>query len=263
MSQYKFETLKVNFPLENVIHVELSRPSKLNAINNLTWIEIGKCFSTIKTDPDIRAVVISGAGKLFTAGIDVNSLGSTLTIDKPDAARKAITTRNTLLLFQESITAIETCYKPVIAAIHNACIGIGVTLITACDIRYCSQDAFFNEVDLGLAADVGTLQRLPKVIANDSLVRELCYTCRNMFADEALSAGLVNKEAMNVAKTIASKSPVAIMSTKHLLNYSRDHSVAEGLEYTSVWNGSMLDTKDVTDSINGFMTKTKPIYSKL
>ncbi|CAJ0747593.1 6199_t:CDS:2, partial [Entrophospora sp. SA101] len=124
MSQYKFETLKVNFPLENVIHVELSRPSKLNAINNLTWIEI--------------------AGKLFTAGIDVNSLGSTLTIDKPDAARKAITTRNTLLLFQESITAIETCYKPVIAAIHNACIGIGVTLITACDIRYCSQDAFFN-----------------------------------------------------------------------------------------------------------------------
>nr|CAG8471077.1 10485_t:CDS:10 [Entrophospora candida] len=253
MSQYKFETLKVNFPLENVIHVELSRPSKLNAINNLTWIEIGKCFSTIKTDPDIRAVVISGAGKLFTAGID----------DKPDAARKAITTRNTLLLFQESITAIETCYKPVIAAIHNACIGIGVTLITACDIRYCSQDAFFNEVDLGLAADVGTLQRLPKVIANDSLVRELCYTCRNMFADEALSAGLVNKEAMNVAKTIASKSPVAIMSTKHLLNYSRDHSVAEGLEYTSVWNGSMLDTKDVTDSINGFMTKTKPIYSKL
>ncbi|CAJ0633578.1 9003_t:CDS:2 [Entrophospora sp. SA101] len=157
MSQYKFETLKVNFPLENVIHVELSRPSKLNAINNLTWIEIGKCFSTIKTDPDVRAVVISGAGKLFTAGIDVNSLGSTLTIDKPDAARKAITTRNTLLLFQESITAIETCYKPVIAAIHNACIGIGVTLITACDIRYCSQDAFFNEVDLGLAADIGKL----------------------------------------------------------------------------------------------------------
>jgi len=142
-----------------------------------------------------------------------------------------------------------------------------VDLITACDIRYCAQDAFFQvkEVDIGLAADVGTLQRLPKVIGNQSLVNELAFTSRRMMADEALSSGLVSRvfpdkvgmldAAFTLAAEISTKSPVAVQGTKINLVYSRNHSVADGLNYTATWNMSMLQTQDIVKSVQAAMEK--------
>ncbi|XP_038641948.1 delta(3,5)-Delta(2,4)-dienoyl-CoA isomerase, mitochondrial isoform X2 [Scyliorhinus canicula] len=190
---YDFETLRVSQARDSVLHVELNRPEKRNAMNKTLWREMVECFQRIAQDTDQRVVVVSGAGKMFTAGIDLLDMaGEVLQPQGDDTARKAWHMRNTILQYQESFNVIEKCSKPVIAAVHGACIGGGVDLITACDIRLCSRDAWFQvkEVDIGMAADVGTLQRLPKVIGNASLVSELVYTARMMMADEAQSCGL-------------------------------------------------------------------------
>ncbi|CAG8696301.1 5933_t:CDS:2, partial [Scutellospora calospora] len=141
--------------------------------------EVRECFTRIETDSTVRVVIISGAGKLFSSGIDLSIL-SKVNEEAMDFARKAYYLRRFLKTLQDTYTAIESCKKPVIVVVHGACIGAGVELTTACDIRYCSQDAFFciKEIDFGLAADLGTLQRLPKIVGNNSLVRELCFTGR-------------------------------------------------------------------------------------
>lgn len=181
----------------------------------------------------------------------------------------------TITSYQDSFTAIESINQPVVVAIQGGCIGGGVDLITAADIRYASTDAWFTvkEVDIGMAADVGTLQRLPKVVANQSLIREWCYTARRISAEEALSSGLVsrllpNREALMQASLalcveIASKSPVAVIGTKAMLNYSRDHSVREGLDYMALWNAAALQTADVANAINATLSKKTPIFAKL
>ncbi|XP_019521776.1 PREDICTED: delta(3,5)-Delta(2,4)-dienoyl-CoA isomerase, mitochondrial isoform X2 [Hipposideros armiger] len=230
--------------------------------------EMVECFNKIAEDPDCRAVVISGAGKTFTAGIDLMDMASDLLQPQgDDASRISWYLRGLIAKYQETFSVIEKCPKPVIAAIHGGCIGGGVDLITACDIRYCAQDAFFQvkEVDIGLAADVGTLQRLPRVIGNQSLVNELAFTARKMMADEALDSGLVSRmfpdkevmldAAFTLAAEISTKSPVAVQGTKINLLYSRDHSVAEGLNYMTSWNMSMLQTQDIVKSVQAAMEK--------
>ncbi|XP_043536905.1 delta(3,5)-Delta(2,4)-dienoyl-CoA isomerase, mitochondrial [Chiloscyllium plagiosum] len=279
VASYDFETLHVSQPRDSVLHVELNRPNKRNAMNHTLWREMVECFNKITHDPDHRVVVVSGAGKMFTAGIDLMDMaGQVLQPTGDDAARKAWHLRNKILQYQESFNVIEKCPKPVIAAVHNACIGGGVDLITACDIRLCSQDAWFQvkEVDIGMAADVGTLQRLPKIIGSASLMSELVYTARQLMADEALSCGLVSrvfedKEAMlegafEMASEIASKSPLAVQGTKLNLIYSRDHPVKDGLNYIATWNMSMLQTDDLIKSAQAAMEKKSPKdvpYSKL
>jgi delta(3,5)-delta(2,4)-dienoyl-CoA isomerase len=192
-----------------------------------------------------------------------------------DTSRKAVALNRIIANFQESFTVIEKCPKPVIAAIHGACIGAGVDLICACDMRYCTQDAWFQikEVDIGIVADVGTLQRLPKIVGNDSLVRELCFTARVLKAKESQEFGLVSKmfadkEAMligtlEVAALIASKSPIAVQGTKESLIYARDHSVDEALRQVRTMNQSMLQSEDVMKAITAAMTKEQPVYAKL
>ncbi|KAF9583124.1 hypothetical protein BGW38_010198, partial [Lunasporangiospora selenospora] len=252
MSNYNFETVKVTFPAPFVAHVELNRPKKMNAINSGMWVDIRSVFDTLRHDPDVRAIVLSGSGRCFTSGLDLFSLN--LPIVEDDASRTAFKIRPFLKALQDSLSAIELCDKAVVAAIHGACIGGGIDISSACDIRYASQDAYFSvkEVDIGLAADVGTLQRLPKVVGNISWVRELCLTGRDFDAKEALEFGYISKilpdqvkvleAAIATATVIAEKSPVAAIGTKHLLNYSRDHSVQEGLDYTAAWNMVMLTT---------------------
>jgi len=192
-----------------------------------------------------------------------------------DVSRKAFALRQNVGAYQEAFTAIENCPKPVIIATHGGCIGGGVDMITAGDIRVCTQDAYFcvKEVDIGLAADVGTLQRLPKVIKSESLVRDLCFTARKMFADEAKSCGLVSRVfqdkksmiigVMDLAKTIASKSPIAVQGTKIALIHARDHSVKEGLDFIKAWNMAMLQSSDIAASVMANIAKQKPIFSKL
>ncbi|XP_054459697.1 delta(3,5)-Delta(2,4)-dienoyl-CoA isomerase, mitochondrial isoform X1 [Anoplopoma fimbria] len=274
-----YTTLAISHPADSITHVELHRPEKRNAMNRAFWSEMVDCFNEIAGDPVCRVVVVSGAGKAFTAGIDLMDMaGDILSPEGDDAARIAWNMRKVITKYQETFSVIEKCPKPVVVAIHGACVGGGVDLITACDIRLCTQDAWFQvkEVDIGLAADVGTLQRLPKVIGSRSLVNELALTARKMFSDEAKSSGLVSrvfadKEAMmaaalEMAEEIAGRSPVAVQGTKVNLVYSRDHSVAEGLDYMVNWNMSMLQTQDVMKSAQASMEKKSPktiTFSKL
>ncbi|PVD25546.1 hypothetical protein C0Q70_13202 [Pomacea canaliculata] len=273
---WDFKTLKVTRPREYVVNVELNRPEKRNAMNSDLWSEIRACFLQLATDADCRAVVLSGAGKMFTAGLDLtDAILQETTMSDADVGRKAFSLRRNIALFQESFTVIEKCPKPVIAAVHSACLGAGIDMISACDIRYCSSDAWFTikEVDLGLAADVGTLQRFPKVIGNDSLARELALTARNFFADEAKEMGFVSRifpdkeqlieGALDLASTIASKSPIAVQGTKISMVYARDHSVADSLEHVLTWNQAMLQSEDVKNAIMANMQKQKPVFSKL
>lgn len=271
-----YKTIKISYINPQVLHVELNRTKKLNAMNQQNWTEIGKCFSQIALDTEVRAVILSGgASKIFTSGLDLMDAASIFAVDKGDVSRNAFFMRQFIRDFQNAFTAIERCPQPVISAIHGACIGGGVDLVCSTCIRVCTQDASFciKEVDVGLAADVGTLQRASKIVGNHSLLREWSYTARNITSSEALSAGLVskiyaNKEemmegAIKMANLIASKSPVAVVGTKHNLIYARDHSVEEGLEYIATWNMAMLQSKDLTESVQAAMEKRKPIYSKL
>lgn len=263
----------------NVLHVEIAS-NRVNSMTKQFWHEYRRIFETASYVSSIRCILVSGSdnSKAFCAGIDLQGHSDAFgnKIDgQHDIAREAYRQLQSVKEYQATFTAMEEARQPVIVAISGPCVGAGVDLITAADIRLIDKSASFTvkEVDIGLAADVGTLQRLPKVIGNQSLVRELCYTCRPLYADEALQCGLVSRvykdkrelieSAKRLCVEIASKSPVAVTGTKHNLNYSRDHSVREGLEHMQVWNGSMLQSSDMPTSIQAFMSKQKAIYSNL
>lgn len=278
---YKFETLAVTEPRNNVFMVKINRPDKLNAMNLVFWREIGACFDQLSEDTSCRAVVLGGEGRLFCAGIDLMDLasigGAAEGGEDADVARRGRVIHKAIRSFQNSFSALERCPKPVVAAVHNACVGGGVDLICGADIRYCSSDAWFQikEVDVGLAADVGTLQRLPKVVGGQSLARELVFTARKMYSAEALSCGFVSRVfetkesleegAIELAATIASKSPVAVQTSKIALIYSRDHGVEEGLDYMAKLNMLMLQSEDLKIAAMAMMSKgeTKAVFSKL
>ena len=161
-----------------------------------------------------------------------------------------------------------------IATIHGGCIGGAVDLVTACDIRLATTDAFFciQEINIGMAADVGTLQRLPRIIP-DSKMRELAYTGRRMLADEAKESGLVSdvynsqEEMVNAAKEmaneIAKKSPIAIYGLKALMNYSRDHTISDSLDFNALWSGAMLSQRDMEEAIKAFVEKREATFGKM
>ncbi|KAJ8927950.1 hypothetical protein NQ314_019583 [Rhamnusium bicolor] len=246
-----YETLSVSVPKEFVYHVMLNRPDKLNAMNRTMWLEIQKCFEELDEDENCRVIVLSGAGKLFTAGLDFRDLMEMAPAfaAQEDVARKAKLIRKFIVTYQNSVTSLEICKKPVLAAVHSACVGGGINIITAADIRYCTKDAWFQvkEVDLGMAADVGILQRLPKVIGSDSLARELCYT-----------------EVLDIAEQISKKSPVAIQGTKYSIVYGRDHSVQEGLDQMAIWNQLMMQSEDFAQATMGQISKEPNVnFSKL
>ncbi|XP_013106507.1 delta(3,5)-Delta(2,4)-dienoyl-CoA isomerase, mitochondrial [Stomoxys calcitrans] len=274
----EYKNLAITVPKPFVVCVELNRAKRYNAFNKEMWIEIKHCFESLHTNPDCRVIVISGAGKHFSAGIDLNDmikLGQDLA-DIDDVARKGHYLEPLIKLYQDSISSLENCSKPVIAAVHSACIGAGIDLITAADIRYCTEDAFFSvkEVDIGMAADVGTLQRLPKAIGSQSLARELCYTGRRMESSEALSCGLVNrvfpekeallKAAIEMAEHIAQKSPIAVQTTKQNIVYSLSRPNQEGLDQIRIMNKLYLLSEDLAQAAAAQLTKDdKPTFSKL
>lgn len=278
MSQFK--TLKIVEEKEFVYNVQMNREKKLNALNTVMWLEIGEAFKLLGDDPDCRVIIFSGNGKAFCAGIDLNDLmklGSVVNDDELDTARKSVMMFKTIKQFQNSFMEIEKCPKPVIAAIHGPCVGGGTNMVTFADIRYCTQDAWFQvkEAALGLCADVGALQRLPKLIGSQSLVRELCFTARKVDSNEAGQCGFVSKvfddkESMMsaviaLAESIAVMSPVAVQGTKINLNYARDHSVEEGLDFVAHWNKSMLQSEDLMKAAMALMSKSEepPQFAKL
>ncbi|GLU56001.1 crotonase/enoyl-CoA hydratase family protein [Dyadobacter frigoris] len=250
----------ISFTIENNIAlVKLNRPEKANALNAVAWKELKSIFEELDENAEVRVIVLSGAGKHFCSGIDISMLAEVTRSEETCDTRKREKLRKKILELQASVTAIEQCSKPVIAAIKGGCIGAGVDIICACDMRYATQDAFFTvkEIDMGMVADLGTLQRLPKLIP-DGFAREMAFTGREVFGAEAERIGLINKcyetvdnlfnSVTEIAASIASKSPVSIRGTKHILNHSRDHSVADGLQYMATWNAAMLLSEDLNES---------------
>jgi enoyl-CoA hydratase len=266
-----YETLSVT--LENhIATVRLNRPEKANAMNATMWQEIRKAFQWVDATPEARVAVLQGEGKLFTAGIDLQmmmAIGPQVQNECDGRTREAL--RRVILDMQDTLTSLERCRKPVLAAIHGGCVGGGIDLITCADMRYCSSDAYFTikEIDIGMTADVGTLQRLPKLIG-EGMARELAYTGRKFTAEEAREMRLVNRvydsrEALyagvqEIAANIAAKSPLSIRGTKEMITYARDHSVADGLNYIATWNAAMLMSNDLQEAMMANMSKRAAVF---
>jgi enoyl-CoA hydratase len=273
MEPKDFKTIKIDLdgPLA---WLRLNRPDKANAFNHELWDEIGAAAAFIDRQPQVRVAILCGEGKHFTAGIDLELLDqqnrSVGQIDCPARARELI------LQFiehaQGAFTRIEQMRVPVIAAVHGACIGAGVDLVAACDLRYATADARFciKEVDLAVVADVGTLQRLRHVIGLATLT-ELTYTAETFDGRKAQAIGLTGgtyatreqlyAAAEKLARTIAAKSPLAVRGVKRNLLFARDHTVAEGLQYTAAWNAAMLVSKDAGESLAAFLQKREARYA--
>lgn len=272
MQQPEFTTLSLTLA-DQIAEVRLNRPDKSNAINEAMWQEIRQAFAWIDATPEARVVILSGAGKNFCAGIDLAMLaGVQQRIAHADGARSREALRRLILDLQDCLSSLERCAKPVIAAIQGACVGGALDLVTCCDLRYASADATFSvkEIDIGMVADVGTLQRLPRLIS-EGQARELAYTGRTLNGQEAEKLGLANRlfatpaelEAgvRQIARSIAAKSPLAIRGTKEVLNYSRDHSIADGLNFVATWNAATLLSGDLKECMQAQMEKRAPQFA--
>ena len=259
---------------DGIAHVIMSRPDSFNVMDGAYWAEIREIFETLSDKPEVRAVVLSSTGKHYTAGMDLEFFSGMAAMPEAEPGRQREQVRRMILEFQESFNAIERCRVPVLVAVQGACIGGGVDMVCASDMRYCSEDAYFTiqEIKIGMTADVGTLQRLPHLMPS-SLVRELAFTGRKLRADEALSSGFVSRVfedheslvagVLEIAKNIATRSPLAVVGSKEMLNYSRDHSVADGLNYIATWNAAMVITQDLGEGMRAQAERRPPAYPNL
>ena len=266
-----YETLAVSLA-DGIANVVLNRPDKSNALNRRMWDDIRDVFHKLDEMPEARVIILSGAGRHFNAGIDLAMLSQLTDAAGGRPAHQREKLRGAILDLQDVITSLETCRKPVLAAIHGACIGAGIDLTCAADMRYCSADANFvvREIELGFVADVGTLQRLPKLIG-EAMARELAYTGRPFSGVEAKAIGFVNccyssQDDMTagvaaIARLIAAKSPLAIRGTKEMLLYTRDHPVAESLKYMAIWNAALLQSDDLSEAFAAFKAKRNPKFT--
>jgi enoyl-CoA hydratase/carnithine racemase len=257
----------------HVAHVELTREEKLNAMDGEMFAAIGEAFRSLGTDPRVRAVLLSGRGRHFSAGLDLQYAAGQFPPSN-DPGRAAEARLRHVKWLQDAFSAVEEARAPVIAAIHGGCIGAGVDLASACDLRVASAEAYFQvaEVDVAITADLGTLQRLSHLIPH-GVLRELTYTGRRMGAEEAARYGLVNavsgtrEEAiatgLELAATIAAKSPLAVAGAKLSLNYSRGRPVEEGLRHVALWNSATLVSADLHAAVAGRLTKTTPEFGPL
>ncbi|EUC59227.1 enoyl-CoA hydratase/isomerase [Rhizoctonia solani AG-3 Rhs1AP] len=250
---------------------------RANARSSRFWEELGSTFDKISRDGSVRVVVLSSSNsKIFTPGLDLSDTGALVNIDGLDPARQAFKLRDHVLHFQSCISAIERCAQPVIAAVNGIAYGLAIDILCACDIRYSSSSTRFSikEVDVGLAADIGTLSRLPKITGNESLLRELAFTAREFGPNKAFQLGMVSRiveggrhevlgAALELAKTIAVKSPVAVVGTKKFLLHARDNTVKQSLEYQATWNMAMLQSPDTAEAFKAFTTKQVPRFQPL
>ena len=272
MSKYTCFEVKVE---DNVAHVIMNRPDEFNSMTRLFWKELPELIKELDKNAKARVILLRGEGKHFNAGMDLaNFAPATKDGVKKDPARMRETFYHEVLELQDTFTALEECRMPTIASIQGACVGGGIDMVAACDIRHCSSDAFFKiaEVDIGLAADVGTLQRLPTLIPI-GVVRELAYTGRKFLPDEARELGFINKVfdsledleqgSLALAQEIASKSPLITRVIKKQINYARDHSVRESLDYHAAWNSSLISGQDMEAAMKAMMEKSQAEYDDL
>ena len=253
----------------HIAWLTLNRPDNRNAMGFVFFEELKKHFGRFDEDPSVRVVVIKAEGKSFTAGLDLVEFGSLLGGGVGADVREEL--RKTILKCQEGMNAIERCRKPVIAAVHSHCIGGGVDLLCACDIRMATKDAIFSirETRMGLIADLGTLQRLPHIIGH-GWFRELALTGRDFTSQEALQMGFITRigedrqglyeEAKGIASQIVACPPLAVQGAKEVILYSRDYGVNASLHYVAQKNAAALPSEDVTEAMSAFMEKRTPVF---
>jgi enoyl-CoA hydratase len=255
----------------------LDRPEKRNAMGPAFFDELPRAMAELSADEAVRAVVVAARGPHFTVGLDLGSLGSLGSVDgeppapAPSAARIASRTHADVLRLQRSISSVAECPKPVVAAVHGYCIGGGVDLISACDIRVASADALFSvrETKIAIVADLGSLARLPMLIGMGH-VAELAYTGKDIDAGRAERIGLVNEicenaeaavaAAQRIGGEIAANSPLAVQGTKAVLARLHQQQVAENLAYVAAWNAGHLRSDDLVEAVSAFMQKRQPRF---
>jgi len=261
---------------EHVATVWLANPAKRNAMGPAFWQELPLAMTELSEDSDVRAIVVAAQGAHFTAGLDLTGMATVLGGDRTEAPASEVAKRRRALAeigrLQRSISSVADCPKPVIAAIHGYCIGGGVDLITACDVRVASADATFSirETRIAIVADVGTLQRLPGIVGR-GIAAELALSGDDFSAQRAFEIGLVNSvhadapsthaSALALAGRIARNSPLAVQGTKEVLRYCQGKSVEDGLAYVAAWNTAFLESNDLKEAIGAFFEKRTPKFT--
>jgi len=265
--------------IENhVAHVVMNRPDKRNSMIREFWEELPQLVRDIDNGSKARVIVISSTGPHFTSGLDTSLFGDLAQTDAETKEEQALQAQsifyNEVTRLQKTFTALEAARIPILIAIQGGCIGGGLDLITACDMRYATKDAFFTlfETNLAMTADVGTFPRLAKLIP-EGYVKEMAYTGKRITAADALRFGLINElydsqeemlsAVLEIAHDIASKAPLAVHGCKKMINYSRDHSTADTLDYVAVWNASQFKIEEILEAMNAIKEKRKAHFVNL
>jgi len=270
MKSYPFFEIEIQ---KNVAVIYLNRPEKRNAMDWSFWRDLPFVIEEINANPSVHAFLIAARGKSFSTGLDLdNFFGEFKHIVQGELADGREKLYELVLLMQKGINAVYESKKPSIALVQKHCIGGGLDLISACDIRYASSDASFSlrEAKVAIVADMGSLQRLPAIIGQGN-TRELALTGKDISATEALRMGLVTKvfssesellaEGLKVAHEIAENPTIVIRGVKQVLNYGYGKSIEDGLNYVAVWNAGMLDSRDFRSAIEGFNERKQPLFN--
>ena len=262
---------------DGIAHIQLKRGDELNTMVPEFWRELPEIVKDIDAGAKARVIVISSTGKHFSGGMDLsvftsgNSAGTSAAASKEERGRTRANLRLSILDIQETFNCLERARMPVLMAIQGGCVGGAVDFASACDCRYATEDAFFviQEINIGMTADVGTFPRLCKLMP-EGMVKELAYAGRRLPAKKAMQFGLVNdvfatqdemlKHVMALAKDIAKKSPLAVHGSKVMINYARDHSTADGLDYIAIWQAGMYNPE--TDMRESFVAKAEKRTAK-
>lgn len=254
----------------HVATVWLAQPDRRNAMGPAFWEELPRVMDELVGDDAVRAIVIAARGQHFTVGLDLKAMGGGIVESSGGAgARKRLL--DFILKIQRTVTSVARCEKPVIAVAHGYCIGGGIDLLSACDVRFAAADVVFSirETRMAMVADVGTLQRLPGIIGRGA-VAELALSGDDFGAERALQLGFVNHvhpdqasalaAARALAQRIAANSPLAVTGTKRVLEYCADKSVEDGLTYVATWNAAFVASEDLREAMTAFLEKRPPIF---
>jgi enoyl-CoA hydratase len=259
---------------DHVAHIRMNRPDDYNSMTAAFWRELPEIVDGISADASARAIVLSSTGKHFCAGMDLAVFAGQQGDEDAELGRKQSRMRGTVKTLQHTASCLEEARMPVLVAVQGGCIGGALDLATAADLRYCSADAFFvvQEINIGMTADIGTLQRLGSCVT-EGFAREMAYTGRRVPAQRAYEVGLVQQVyadhgalvegVLETAREIASKSPLAIHGTKVAMNYARDHSVAESLDQIATWQAGMFQPGDMVESFTAKAEKRAPAFPDL